>query len=162
MTAYYLQEDLREEIKKIFNGFLLKTPKLDQENKAILSQLNVYDQSLPLQESDEEEPFPYVIVKLDQGNMKEGSAHLVKVRLIIGVYDDDTNANGHKDVLNIIQKIYERFVVNPVLNGRYHMKDDNEFPFLWALPDDDTNPYYFGVVEMTWEVAAMRRESEFT
>ncbi len=164
MTSFLLQDDLIEELKSIFKGFLLKKPLLDSQINPKISELNIFSQNLPLHEDDNEEddPYPYIIVKIDSGNMKGDSAHDVRVRLVIGIFDDNINRNGHKDILNVIQKIYERFSKDPVLAGKYVMKENNENPFSWALQEDDTYPYYFGAIEMTWETRAIRRESKFT
>lgn len=164
MTAFELQDDLIEELKIVFSGFLLKTPAIDLESgEPSMSEPNLFSQSLPIRKDDaDDDPYPYIIVRMDSGDMKQDHPHMVKVRIVIGSFDDSTDTNGHKDVLNIIQKIYERFARNPVLANKYVMKDDSENPFTWVLQDDDTYPYYFGAVEVTWETSAIRRESQFT
>jgi len=163
MTAYELQNDLIEELKVMFTGFKLKSPTIDTSGNTTFTEPNIFGQSLPIRENDEaEDPYPYIIVRLDSGDMKEGSAHLVKTRLMIGTFDDNADTNGHKDILNVIQKIYERFAKNPVLMSKYVMRDDEETPFTWVLQDDDTYPYYFGAIEMVWKTRAIRRESQYT
>ncbi len=159
MTISELQDDLMEELRALFSGFLTKSPQIGDDSKAILSKLNIFGQTLPI---GEEEPYPYILVRIDSGAMKGDSANLVKVRLFIGTFDDSINANGHKDVINIIQKIYERFAKNPVLASKYAMKNDSENPFAWVLQEKDSYPYYFGTVEFTWETMAIRKESQYT
>jgi hypothetical protein len=163
MTAFELQDDLIEELDLVFTGIQLTTPKLDEVGTAIISAIKIFAQSLPIRSDDEEDdPFPYIIVRIDSGDMRAGSAHLVKVRVIIGLFDDKNDTNGHKDVLNVIQKIYERFAKNPVLANKYVMQDSSENPFTWVLQDEDTHPYYFGAIDITWETMAIRRESQYT
>ena len=165
MTAFELQDDLIKELKALFIGFKLKTPNIGDDGNATLSSPNIFGQSLPIREDDdaEDDPYPYIIVRIDSGDMKgDVVAHLIKTRLLIGAFDDNNNTNGHKDVLNVIQDIYERFSKNPVLANKYVMKQDSETPFTWALQDEDTHPYYFGAIEMIWETRAIRRESKYT
>ncbi|MFQ8778348.1 MAG: hypothetical protein ACLR78_14120 [Roseburia sp.] len=59
----------------------------------------------------------------------------------------------------MIEDIRRRFRVNPVLNGRYVVKDKIE----WALPDDDreTFPYFFGAIYLEWQTAEYEREDEW-
>ena len=146
-------------------------------NRAEGKQLNVYSQRLPLRKTIVEEytqeelenglindqriddDFPYIIVALNEGSIEnESSAQEVSVLLYIGVYDNAENVNGHKDIINIIEKIYERFAKNPVLAKRYVFK----YPMTWALQDEkedvDTYPYFFGGIEMKFETYAMVKE----
>ena len=59
--------------------------------------------------------------------------------------------------MNIISDIYERFAKRPVLNGRYTV----QYPVLWTLQEEESYPYYFGGIYLSWEVAAVRREDRF-
>jgi len=168
MTAYELQDDLKTELKSIFKGFQLMTPFLDETRKPKMSEPNVFEQSLPIRENDEldneqdDDPFPYIIIRVDSGSIAGESSHDVKLRMIIGTYDESLETNGHKDILNIIHKIYERFEKNPVLAEKYVMQDNLEHPFNWALQEEDTYPYYFGAIESTWATTAIRRENKYT
>jgi len=65
---------------------------------------------------------------------------------------------GHKDVLNIIARLYERFAKVPVLNGKYTI----QYPVLWALQGEESYPFYFGGMNLTFEIAAVRREDEYS
>ena len=177
MTPFFLQEEIISELKNnIFKDFVLCS--IDKDgNRAEGKQLNVYSQRLPLRKTIVEEytqeelenglindqriddDFPYIIVALNEGSIEnESSAQEVSVLLYIGVYDNAENVNGHKDIINIIEKIYERFAKNPVLAKRYVFK----YPMTWALQDEkedvDTYPYFFGGIEMKFETYAMVKE----
>lgn len=162
MTAYELQDDLISELKAIFKGFQLKTPLLTTENQSTYSEPNIFSQNLPVREDDNEEddPYPYVIVKVDSASIARNKS-LIKTRLMIGVFDDAPGNNGHKDILNIIQKIYDRFSRSPILAGKYVMKDDIENPLVWVIHEEDLYPYYFGAIDIVWETATIGRESKF-
>lgn len=109
MTAQILQEELVKEIGVIFRDDLFK----DSAGEYI--KMNVYEQNLPIrQDEDAPDPIPYVIVRVETGQVKGGvEPQEVFVTLLIGYFDDDAGNNGHKGVLGIIQKIQERFMKEP-------------------------------------------------
>lgn len=173
MVALELQKDLAEELQKIASEITFKSP------KGGYTELNVFEQNLPMRllkrteptEEDEEldedasdeeelqENFPYLIVRLDSGKSESAEApHIVKIVLIAGIFDDSLKADGYKTIINLFEKIRERFRKNPVLKDRYEAGDE----MTWALPDDDekTFPYFFGAMYTEWITAEFRREDE--
>lgn len=172
MVAAFLQSELTEELKKILSGFQLKNPQGEKSN------INIYEQLLPMPESlnqgeiapellenglaDEQtdpDPYPYIIVKIEDGEIKdENSAQMVNITLLIGIYEPDYDKQGHKDILNIVAKIYERFAKMPVLNGKYTL----QYPILWTLQEEETYPYYFGGISLIFEIAKIRREDPYS
>ena len=171
MVATFLQSELAGELKKIFSDFRLKNPQGEKEN------INIFEQLLPMPEAldqgeiapellenglaDEQtapDPYPYIIVRIADGEIKdENSTQEANVTLLIGIYEPDYDKQGHKDVLNIIAKIYERFAKFPVLNGKYTI----QYPILWTLQDEESYPFYFGGMNLTFEIAAIRREDPY-
>lgn len=171
MVAALLQDSLAAELGGIFKGFRLKDPRGNQ------SGINIFRQNLPVPESmgqenippemlenglaediTAEDPYPYIIVKIEDGEIKdEASAQTVNTILQIGVFEDDFRKQGHKDVLNIIADIYGRFARCPVLDGRYTL----QYPILWTLQEEESYPYYYGGMYLSWETAALRREDKF-
>lgn len=180
MTPFFLQEELVNELKNnIFKDFVLDV--VDETGKRVgTKSLNIYSQRLPLRKSRMQEYtqeelenglvndqriddcFPYIIVSLNEGTIEnESSAQEVSIILYIGVCDNAEDVNGHKDILNIIAKIYERFAKNPYLAKKYMFR----YPMTWALQDEkedvDTYPYFFGGAEMKFEIAAIEKEDPF-
>ena len=172
MIAAFLQDDLAEELKVVFEHFRLEDP--DGTRRAI----NIYKQSLPIPEAEEipdtvtdeeleegiydakakEAPFPYILVRLEEGKIEViDQEQTVIVNLIIGVIDRNHNNQGHKDVLNIMQKIYERFAKNAILAKKY----ENVMPIEWALQDEESFPYFFGGMALRFETAPIRREDPY-
>lgn len=148
MVAYLLQTELAEEIKRITDKSVVKNT-MDDYTK-----LNVFEQALPIQKTDDEdEPYPYCIVRVMEGDLEDNDAS-VKIILVFGIYDDNQDAQGHKTILNLIQKIHERFFKNPILANKYKMLPGIK----WTLQDDDTYPYYFGGVEMNWNILTVSQE----
>nr|DAX23669.1 MAG TPA: tail completion protein [Caudoviricetes sp.] len=158
MTAQILQEELAKEIGAIFKNDLFKN------SAGEYSHMNIYEQNLPIrQDEDEPDPVPYIIVRVETGQIKGGAQpQEVSVTLLIGYFDDDTANNGHKGVLGIIQKIEERFMKNPMLANQFYFLNDEKHPFDWAMQDEESFPYFFGAVSMVFATAAIRREDKYT
>ena len=166
MTPIEFQDALAEEIRHILKPYAYKNP--DGERVSV----NVYTQSIPVQQVQqvnlaqqvkldqqikvEEDPYPYVIVRLHDGANPLGkdSFNTVSVTLIIGIWDDAQDAQGHRDVMNIVQKIYERFSENPCLSNLAAYTGD----FQWMLQEDNYYPYNLGACYMKFNIAAVRRE----
>lgn len=154
MTPLELQSELADEVGRILEGYTYKTPTRER------IPMRVFEQSLPKNETDDEEdPIPYVIVRLNSGE-DEGtrdSFNTVSLVAIIGTWDDSREAQGYRDVMNIIQKIYQRFHENPDLNRKAVYAGD----FKWAVQEDNYYPYSFGACSMKFHIAAVRREDDF-
>lgn len=154
MTPLILQDELVKEIGVILNDYLYQTPGGDKVP------IHVYAQSLPINETDEdEEPVPYIIVRLSSGDDSgaKDSFNTVKLVIIIGLWDGNLDAQGHRDVMNIIQKIYERFHKDPNLNNKAVYSGE----FHWMMQEDGYYPYFFGACSMNFRIAAIRREDRF-
>ena len=154
MTPLMLQDELVEEMKRLFSDYLYKAP----TGKRI--PINVYAQNIPINETDDDsDPVPYLIVRLNSGKDAgtRDSFNTVKVVFIVGIWDETNEAQGHRDLLNIFQKIYERFQTNPSLNN----KTVYEGEFDWALQDDNYYPYCFGACSLSFHIAAIRREDKY-
>ena len=154
MTPIMLQDELVEEMKLLLANYLYKTPAGER------IPINVFAQNIPVNETDEDEdPIPYIIVRLNSGDDDgtRDSFNRVKLVIIIGIWDDSLDNQGHRDILNIIQKVYERFHTNPNLNNKAVYAGE----FNWALQEDTYYPYSFGACSLNFNIAAIRREDEF-
>ncbi len=150
-----LYEDLEEESVE---GSEPEEPELVEEPKPQLVPITVYAQNIPvpLSVEEDENPVPYIIVRLNTGTDDNvfDSKYILKVVVIMGIWEDDRNAQGHRELLNIINLIYERFKKNPCLDGKY-VYDGG---FKWDIQEDGYYPYYFGAFEMNFAIPAIRRE----
>ncbi|MCM1412524.1 MAG: hypothetical protein NC305_18570, partial [Lachnospiraceae bacterium] len=146
MTPLELQDELVGEMSRILDGYTYKTP----EGKRI--PINVFAQNIPMNETDDEDdPIPYIIVRLNSGedDGTRDSFNTVSIVVIVGIWDDALDAQGHRDVMNIIQKIYQRFHENPDLNRKAAYAGG----FQWAMQDDACYPYSFGACHMKFHIA---------
>lgn len=174
MVATFLQDDLVEELKIIFKDLRYKNPKGE------LSEINVFSQSLPIpgpaeppeEEAPEyleeglgvtdpvkaEDPYPYAIVRIGEGEIKSiDGKQTVTVLVILGAYNDDLKNQGHKEILNMIQRVYERFAKNAILAGKYEMTH----PIIWSLQEEESYPYFIGGIALTFETLEIRREDPY-
>ena len=164
MTAFNLQDELAEEIEHILKDMLFK----DVHGKD--AKVRAYAQELPkrrqgvkageIMPEEDEDPYPFCVVRLDSGSLKTPqSAHEVKTILVFGICDRDFSCQGHRGILNIFQRVAERFTIDPVLNQKYRM--NYEAGINWMLDEEDRYPYFYGAMEMTWDTFFVRREDPY-
>lgn len=155
MTPLLLQRALRKDFIQLFEGFF-SSEKMDYSEKAV----TIYEQDLPLsiETNEMEGKMPYVIIRLSEGEMEQpDEAERVKVVLIFCAQAAEWNKSGYADVMNMMQRVKERFLKNPVV-GSYFTA---ELPMKWVIQEGDTMDIYFGGMELEFACPAIRRESAF-
>lgn len=164
MTFNDLQDALVSEVEDILSD--VQSNNTDDETVAGITG---YAHRLPLTQSAEDDPaqyFPYFIVRIDNGKTADDDdCWHVAVNILLGVYESDIsspsegNAHitivpaGHEQILIMIQRIVNRFVNDPGLARMYRADQDID----WAVGDDDTYPFYFGAVGITFSVPKLGR-----
>jgi hypothetical protein len=155
-TPFDLQDALCADMKKLFQGFPLR------DAGGNLTNLKVYAQDLPETETDDEadtDPAPYCIVKIVDGTA--GMNHnSVRVVLVFCVRDAARDRQGHKDILTLIFRVYERFAKNPYI-GNFYFPVDNDSAFEWAIQDEDTYPYNIGACKLMFNGPSIQKEYPF-
>ena len=111
-----------------------------------------YEQFLPVLQNDDDDPdqfFPYFIVRLDNWKaVDEEDPWTVTVDILLGVHDEGPNNQGHKILINAIDRILYRFTTEATL-GIAGYKAFRCLPEITAsLQDEDTYPYFFGGIEL--------------
>lgn len=144
--------DLQDAIISELNDNLFKG-ELFRDIEGGQKELTVYPQDLPIPETNDDSyasnvNVPYAIVRISQGEISETSTPAeIDIIIILCVFDDENNKQAYRDVIHIINKIQQRFMINPIV-GNFRFKG----PFKWALQDNnETYPYFFGGIEMTFE-----------
>lgn len=158
MTADILQEKLIKRVGKVLEN--LELPTVSGERRKI----KIYSQDLNIPDDEDEDidietaTAPYVIVRITDGFQETwDSALQVNVVFIICTYVKDTNKEGTKDVITIINKLYQSFAERPNID-----EFEVEPPLEWTLQTDvDTYPYFFGAVSIGFNCPAARRIDEF-
>lgn len=164
MTIFQLQRDLAEEIEIILSDMRFKNP------AGSMVQMRAYCQDIPKrkqeirkgalmpEEEETEDPYPFCIVKMESGNIIS-EAQKVSAMLIIAIFNDDTQNQGQQELLNVIHRIAEHFIKNPVLKDRYTM--DQKDGISWILDDEDRYPYFVGGMTMKWDAFFAGREDRY-
>lgn len=153
MTPLQLQRDLVVEIGQIICDVQTKNTSGD-----LVSGATGYKQSLPVLLSDDDMPdqfFPYFIVRLEEGDTEDDdSTWDTSVSILFGVFDEDSETDGHLHIMEMIQRTADRFTAEPLLNKMFRAAPKMH----WALQDEDTYPYYFGGIEMKFMTPKIGRK----
>lgn len=155
MTPIFLQKALKEEFEVLFSDFVSSND-TNFEKRGV----SVYEQDLPLEmeTEDEETKTPFIIVRLSEGEQEQREdAEMVTVIIIFCARDTAWSRSGYKDVLNMMQKVKERLLKNPIV-GRYYTA---ELPLKWVIQEGESHDIYYGGMELTFACPAIQRESAF-
>lgn len=102
---------------------------------------------------NEEELFPYFLVQVDEINYEDEEAQ-AKVWILFAVYDSSQEMEGWKTITTAVERVINRFRVNPVLEDYYYC----ERKMKAAYPDTGDWPHFFAGVEMTWHLPVLEPE----
>ena len=172
-TPLDLQKALAEEIEKITKDMPFKRYGADGDGyriKAYLQDLPIPGKREASGEFEDENAdetgvfsFPWAIVKLDTGlTAGPSERHRVNVIVVVGVYDDAPDRSGYRGVMIALERIMERFSKRPLLAGKFTaVQLDGNTMFRWSLQDEDTHPYYYGALEMAFEMTGIIREDKY-
>ena len=156
MVAANLQRILVEKI-----GEITKDIQTTAANGDTVLGTNGYCQNLPVvteNEEDYDQFFPYHIVRLMEGTTKEESdPWAVQVYILFGSYSEGKEHEGHFDVLEMCQRTVDHFTQWPLI-ANFRAEGDMS----WMLQDEDTYPYYFGVVAIRFTVPKIERNEDET
>lgn len=151
MIPVFLQDALVNELKELFTGYKLINSKKD------LVDINIYPQHLPYRKKeDDKPPFPYILVSIEEGEISNYDEYFVQIYLVIGIQDSNENAQGDRDVINIITTIYQHLFNKKIIDGKYEIV----YPFKWAIQDEDTFPKFMGGIETNWKLKTMKQEED--
>lgn len=174
VTPLFFQQALANEVKHLTDDMLFHTAK-----NGDLVHLEVFLQSLPIpvckkdgQISTEFSSFeyengqiddpilncPWCIVKLINGEVLGiNEPQSLNVAICFGIFNDDVRNQGHMEIMNLFQRVYSRFAVDPLLDKQYTCVGE----FEWALQEEDTYPYFFGAISAKFKMAGYRRENKY-
>ncbi len=169
-----LQDDLVKDLQELFEGYKLEAP----DAKYVTRDMQVFAQELPIPEQKVQEdippemlenglagditdnnPYPYIIVRVRDGEIKDmRESQTVNILLLVGIYDNGDERQGHRKVLDIIAKIYDRYAKKPVIVKKHRLL----WPVEWTLQDEEgTHPYYYGGMITQWETAGIEVEDRY-
>jgi len=153
MTQESLLDTLAADLDALFQHYRLK----DSAGKE--RTVRVYAQDLPFREGadgdEDEPPEPYVIVRLPEGELPEaGAAQTMEAMLIVCVCDPSPDRQGFRDALHIVNTILLHYGENGLVGRRYVL----HYPIKWAAQEEDTHPYYFAAMALSFEGPAIFKE----
>lgn len=156
MTASGLQDALMGEIRGILKDIIT-----EDVSGGRVEGVNVFAQQLPVitaDEEDETQSIPYAVIKILDGSTVNGEPWTVTVGIYLGICDMDVQNQGHRHVMVMIQRIIDRFVSEPLLDGKYWAQPE----IGWMIDSGDDYPEFFGVVYIKFSVPKIgRRMTEY-
>jgi hypothetical protein len=101
--------------------------------------------------------YPAIIVQSKQGTQTDEDSDLVEVDVLIGVFDDNKDQQGFKDVINLVQRLKDRVNEVSIIRERFPRR----LPIKWQVNryvgGTSTNyyPYFFGEMSFMFELPVM-------
>ena len=154
MTQESLLDALTENLSALFRHYRLKNSAGDDRS------IQVYPQDLPFREGPDEEPEehapePYIIVRLPSGELPDqDTLQKLEAVLVICVQDPAPDRQGFRDALHIVNTVLRHYGANGVVGGRWVL----QYPVRWAAQEEDTHPYYFAAMALSFEGPAIFKE----
>ena len=151
MTPIMLQSTLIDDLKKLLCDFKLKNTKNE------LTEINIYPQFLPSKTNKKDsEYFPYVVIRVMEGEkLGVDDDTTCKIAFVMGVYDEATDNQGYRDIMEIIERIKQHIFTQRSL-GPFSVS----YPFKWMVHDEEAYPYFFGGIETNWTMPQVTVEDE--
>lgn len=172
MTIDFLEDAIKEDLERLFDGELFASSAGDQRP------LRIILQDLPAPTGYDETtragniPEPCIQVYISGGKIADvNSAQEVSVTLHICLYNDGhpksgSDRQGYRGVMHIIQTIYGRYARNPAVQikpGTSGIEGGSwcfKFPLEWETAL--ARPYYTGKMTLKFDVPAFRTEDYYT
>lgn len=146
MTSVTLLKDLVEFVQHSLSSYQY------QNSDGVMRTVQVKDGYLKVREEDDEENFPYVLIRLGKGSADHDEA-TVEVRFFAGVWDRDVD-NGYISCLNILDRIRHDLQSTPFVASAYEVRP----PFHWEMADRETYPVWFGMLSCTFIIGNLTNE----
>ena len=154
LTIHGLQVALKKEIGTLLDGMHLTD---DSGNEVAF---HGYEQQLPKLTEDEDdisEFFPYYIVQVFTGSAEtDDDPWKTDVVIQLGIRDKGAENHGHIQLMSAIQKITDRFSDRPLFDNAFRADPKMSFELL----NEDTYPYFFAAVSLSFEVPRIGRGNE--
>jgi len=153
MTNKHLQQTLKAELERMFKDYRMKGE--DGEP----TPFHFFEDAAPIPKTDEDPTFiPYMVARVSAGKVPDDNYLFTTARalIIIGTYENNEDYPSNTDILQVIDKVIERFQKQPNMD-EYTRTGDIE----WTLSDEDTYPYHFGGIELSFILPTIFREDEY-
>lgn len=148
MINAILQDVLAKRIEEILKGYQSK------KKKDELTQFHVYIQDPPIV-TDRNSTLPYVAVFYDN-EVQEEKETKVQLYLIIGIFYNEKDKQGHRELLNVFNLISQTLLKEHFLAGKYEI----QYPIKFQIQEEDLHPEYYGVMETNWKIPTINKIEE--
>lgn len=152
---------MEAELNKIFAGMVFKNSAGKETG------VHVFKQDFPIrrfqagaeEEMQEDDLFPYCVIRAENGT--NGNFQSMGITLTFGICEREESNSGELRILNLIERVSQHFLNDRVIGGKFRLNYDN--PIRWGLPtkEEDTYPYFYGLVEMTWDSFYEAKEDRY-
>lgn len=161
MVILEFMDCMEEELAQVFEGMVFDNS-YDQK-----SGMHIFKQDFPIRkfkadienEMHEENLYPYCLVRAENGTL--GNLQTVDITLTFGICERDDKNNGEIRVLNLIERVSQHFLNKRVIGEKFRL--DYEIPIRWGMPtkEENTYPYFYGLMEMTWDSFYEEKEDDY-
>lgn len=144
MIPIELQDYLNKEITDLLMHF-----KVNNANNEPTT-FNIYSQAIPIKQGKKDrDQYPSIIISIENGSeLNEDGVSNAEISFLIGIYDENEDNQGYRDVINTGNKIINYLLSNNIFDNKHSL----ERPLTYQLPDEDTSPYFFLSINTTWNV----------
>lgn len=172
MIALLLQDALARRTRGLFENWFLPSKDGDLKEVRVFTQFLplpqatqkdgedgplIFDDALAYGKADLESNFPCVLIKIDEGTERDSrgpEATRIKMRLLVGVYDDSCDCQGYRDAVNLVDAIRLDLMTNRYLDMKYRL----EMPLNWYVFDEQPWPIFFACMESIWETGRVTEQ----
>lgn len=150
---------METELNKIFEDMIFDNLTGGQ------AKMHVFKQDFPIrkfsagEDKKEDDLFPYCVIRVEDGTA--ASLQTIDITLTFGIYEKNEENNGELRVLNLIERVCQYFLNDRVIGGKFRL--DYDVPIKWGLPTEKENtyPYFYGLMEMTWNSFFEAKEDRY-
>lgn len=161
MAVLEFLDCMEAELNKIFAGMVFKNSAGKETG------VHVFKQDFPIrrfqagaeEEMQEDDLFPYCVIRAENG--ANGNFQSMGITLTFGICEREESNSGELRILNMIERVSQHFLNDRVIGGKFRLNYDN--PIRWGLPtkEEDTYPYFYGLMEMTWDSFYEAKEDRY-
>lgn len=149
MVVVEFLDCMEVELCRLFDGMVFENSSGGEAG------MHIFKQDFPIrkfnadEKQEDDDYFPYCVVRAENGT--SGSHQTVGITLTFGICERGEGNNGELRILNLIERVSQRFLNERTIGGKFRLS--YEEPIRWGLPKDEENtyPYFYGLLEMTWE-----------
>lgn len=151
MVVLEFMDGMEKELNRVFDGMAF------QNSSGKKTGVHVFKQDFPIRrfqageetQEQEDDYFPYCLIRVEDGT--NGSYQSMDITLTLGICEKEESNSGELRILNLIERISQHFLNNRIVGGKFRLNYDNQIR--WGLPrkEEDTYPYFYGLMEMTWD-----------